>query len=143
MWGLGPRRGAALPGDLAQPFAFTFTRDGRYVSEQEQFDQIVRREGLYELIGERTVLLLSPGARPGDDLGVPAEVREFLKKLKEGVVVRPSEAYRIAFTRGKMILVPIAMHVVEPDFDPEASGAELGDIGIFLQRQAQGGQVPR
>jgi hypothetical protein len=41
-----------------------------------------------------------------------------------------------------MILVQIDMRVVEPDFDPEASGAELGDIGIVLQRRAGGGQAP-
>jgi hypothetical protein len=128
--------------DLSQPPAYTFTRDGRYVWEQEQFDQIVRRQGTYKLMGERTVLLLYLGARPGDGLGVPAEDREFLKKLKEGVVVRPEEAYRVAFTRGKMILVQIDMRVVEPEFDPEASGAELGEIGIVLRRRAKGGQAP-
>jgi hypothetical protein len=128
--------------DLAQPPAYTFTRDGRYIWEQEQFDQIVRQQGTYRLVGERTVLLLYPGARPGDDPGVPAQAREFLKKLKEGVVVPPAEAYRVAFTRGKMILVQIDMRVVEPDFDPEASGAELGDIGIVFRRRARDGQAP-
>jgi hypothetical protein len=134
--------------DLTQPPAYTLTRDGGYVWEQEQFDQIVRVQGTYKLLGERAVLLY-PGARPGDPLvfgagapDFPAETREFLKKLKEGVVVRPAEAYRVAFTRGKMILVQIDMRVVEPDFDPEASGAELGDIGIVLRRQAKGGQAP-
>ena len=62
-------------------------------------------------------------------------------ELKEGVVVPPAEAYRVAFTRGKMILVQIDMRVVEPDFDPEASGAELGDIGIVYRRRAKGGQA--
>jgi hypothetical protein len=127
---------------LSQPPAYTFTRDGRYVWEQEQFDQIVRLEGNYALTGERTVLLLYPGARPGDGLGLPAEAREFLKKLKEGVVVPPEQAYRIAFTKGKMILVQIDMRVLEPDFNPEAGGAELGDIGIVFRRVAKGGQAP-
>jgi hypothetical protein len=35
------------------------------------------------------------------------------------------------------------MRVVEPDFDPEAGGAELGDIGIVLRRQAKGGKAPK
>jgi hypothetical protein len=128
--------------DLAQPPACTFSRDGRYVWEQEQFDQIVRREGIYKLLGERTVVLLYPGARLGDPLRVPADTREFLEKLKEEVVVRPDEAYRVAFTRGKMILAQVDMRVVEPDLDPEASGAELGDIGIVFRRRAKGGQAP-
>jgi len=128
---------------LTQPPAYTFTRDGRYIWEQEQFDQIVRVQGTYQLMGERTVVLLYPGARPEDIPRVPAELQDFLKKLKEGVVVGPEQAYRVAFTKGKMIMVQVDMRVVEPDFDPEAGGAELGDIGIVLRRQAKDGKAPK